>query len=200
MDMKVNLIRNITIASLITMPSLFSASSFAQVQNNDTFERTISPAGCRDSLVLANAPSPFVSICDEPQTAAIVVDLERNLLYKYNKLGEAEDVYLIASGAKSTPTHKGVRIVSHVERFPYRGAPRHTKRRRNPRAYGPNVIILNKLNPNDGTQSSIGEFIHGNNDSTSIGKYISNGCMRMDNDVIKQLSSKVKSGDIVVIK
>ena len=46
----------------------------------------------------------------------------------------------------------------------------------------------------------IGEFIHGNNDSTSIGKKVSMGCIRMDNNVIKYLSGVVKRGDFVVIK
>ena len=45
-----------------------------------------------------------------------------------------------------------------------------------------------------------GQFIHGNNDVTSIGKRASKGCIRMDNEVIKYLASIVKRGDFVIIK
>ena len=70
---------------------------------------------------------------------------------------------------------------------------------KNPGAYGPRAIILNKLNPETGEQSYYGEFIHGNKDASSIGKYVSQGCIRMDNEVIKQLSKQVKRGDIVLV-
>ena len=168
----------------------------------DTFERTtiIVPEGTSDKAVLKNAPNPDIKINGENKKAVIVVVLEKNILYKYDNEGRAESAYMIASGKPSTPTDKGVRIVTHIENYPYRTAPRHTKRRRNPRAYGPNVICVNKINPQSGEQSQTGEFIHGNNDSSSLGKYASNGCMRMDNEVIKKLSKEVKRGDIIIIK
>ncbi len=48
--------------------------------------------------------------------------------------------------------------------------------------------------------SQTGQFIHGNNDISSLGKYASLGCIRMDNEVIKKLAKEVKRGDIVVIR
>lgn len=78
-------------------------------------------------------------------------------------------------------------------------APRRSKRRRHPSAYGPKIICLDILDTKTGEKSHIGEFIHGNNDSTSIGKYASKGCMRMDNIVIKELAQNAKNGDIVLI-
>ncbi len=47
---------------------------------------------------------------------------------------------------------------------------------------------------------SNGEFIHGNNNPASIGTYASHGCIRMDNDVIVQLSKEVKPGSYVLIQ
>lgn len=41
--------------------------------------------------------------------------------------------------------------------------------------------------------------IHGNNNESSIGKYVSGGCIRMHNKEIIQLFSKVKTGTTVVI-
>lgn len=198
--MRINSIRTIAISTITALSPLVTIPVFSQAPKADVFEYAVPPSGTNDSTVLAGAPSPAVKVCGEEKTAAIVVDLKNNILYKYDKFGNAENAYLIASGAKETPTHKGVRIVSHVETYPYRGAPPRSKRRRSPRAFGPKAIILNKLDVKTGEQSSTGEFIHGNNDANSIGKYASHGCMRMDNEVIQQLAKEVKRGDIVVIK
>jgi lipoprotein-anchoring transpeptidase ErfK/SrfK len=90
-------------------------------------------------------------------------------------------------------------MVTHVETYPYRTAPAHTKRRKHPKDYGPKIIMLNKLDPETGELSDIGEFIHGNRNSSTLGQYVSHGCMRMDNDVIKELAANAKRGDIVLI-
>lgn len=190
------------VCTLMTAPAVF-ANTLSRVPQNDTFIKTetiITPKGTSDKSVLTNAPEPYVTIAGEKKTAKFVVDISKNVLYKYNTEGKAEIAYLIASGKKNTPTDKGIRIVTHTETYPYRTAPRHTKRRRNPRAYGPKVICLNKIDTITGEQSQTGEFIHGTNQPNSIGKYISLGCMRMDNDVIKKLADEVKRGDIVIIK
>ena len=91
-------------------------------------------------------------------------------------------------------------MVTHVETYPYRSAPMATKRRRNPNDYGPRIICLETVNPKTGAKGSTGEFIHGNKNPNSLGKYASLGCIRMDNEVIKELAKQVKRGDIVVIK
>ena len=170
-------------------------------EKQDVFERTITvpPEGTSNDSVLLFAPDPEVYITGDLKTAKIVVDLSKNILYKYNDNGKAEKAYLVASGKKNTPTDAGVRIVSHVEKYPYKTAPASTKRRRQPWNYGPNAIILNKLDTETGEQSQTGEFIHGNNNPASIGKYASLGCIRMDNEVIKELSKQVKRGDVVII-
>ena len=175
--------------------------AFAQTEEIDDFiVVTAPPEGTSEKDVLAGAPNPNVKIQGQMKTAKFVVDLSKNVLYKYNIQGKPEMAYMIASGKPSTPTSKGVRVVTHTETYPYRTAPAHTKRRRNPSAYGPKIILLNKLDPNTGEKSDIGEFIHGNNNFDSLGRYVSHGCMRMDNEVIKQLAAEAKRGDIVIIK
>lgn len=208
--MKILPIRNIkntarilfTTGALIATP--MAVVSQAQNKNElqtDVFvsQNVVPPQGTTSGFVLANAPNPFIKIKDEEKIAKIVVDLSRNILYKYDNDGKPEKAYLIASGKAKTPTDTGVRIVSHVEKYPYKSAPRMTKRRRNPNDYGPRILILLKLDPKTGEKTPTGEFIHGNNNSSSIGKYASKGCMRMDNEVIKELATQVQRGDIVVI-
>lgn len=159
----------------------------------------VPPEGTTNPLVLKGAPSPVVFVEGIKKTAAIVVDVSKNILYKFNDFGKAEVAYRVASGKASTPTLTGVRIVSHIETFPYKNAPQGSKRRRNPNDYGPKIIVLNKLDPKTGEQSYFGQFIHGNRNAASIGKYASKGCMRMDNDVIRLLSTQVERGDLVLI-
>ena len=197
-----NIGKTFALASFLTIASLQSVSGnlFQQKQKSDIFVRSIPPKGTNEKQILAKAPNPAVKVKNENKTAKFVIDISQNVLYKYNNNGNAEMAYLIASGRPSMKTQKGVRVVSHVERFPYRGAPRRSKRRRQPRAFGPFVIVVNKLDTKTGEQSSTGQFIHGTNVPSSIGKYASHGCMRMDNEVIKVLAKEVKPGDIVLIK
>ena len=160
----------------------------------------VPPEGSDAYKFLKFAPKPDIVYMGEQRKARFVVTLSDNRLYHYDDFGEPIKVYSVASGRPSSPTSTGVRMVSHVESYPYLTAPRSTKRRRSPKSYGPKIIILDKIDLETGEKSMIGEFIHGNNDSTSIGKKVSMGCIRMDNKVIKYLSGVVKRGDFVVIK
>lgn len=157
---------------------------------------------CQNELL--NAPSPMVTIAGKKQNVGIVVDLAENKLYRYDQEGKVKDGYHVASGKLNKQgksiTGTGLRRVHHIENYPYKCAPG-TKRSRNPKAYGPNILYLTVINPKTGAeQGSNGEFIHGNNDTSSIGKYASHGCIRMDNDVIKQFAKEVEKGTLVLIK
>lgn len=191
------------VSALVALPIVCTPNSARAQIKNDEFVKTeqrIPASGTSEKSILISAPSPKIEIVGEVKNAKFVVDLKTNVLYKYDETGNPEFAYRIASGKRSTPTDKGVRIVTHTETYPYRTAPSHTKRRRNPRAYGPKIILLNKLDPKTGEQASTGEFIHGTNIPSSIGKYVSLGCMRMDNEVIKQLALEIKKNDIVIIE
>lgn len=189
-----------TTIALSALP-LLKPPVYAQTRDKaDSFEYSVPPKGTSNDEILKNAPDSEIIINGEKKNAAIVVDLNTNTLYKYNRDGKAEKAYLIASGKPRTPTDKGVRIVTHIESYPYTKAPAGTRRRRKPNDYGPKIICLNKIDPETGNQSPTGEFIHGTNNPASIGKYVSLGCMRMDNEVIIELAKEVKRGDIVIIK
>ena len=179
-----------------------SGVNLDRTPDRDEFHSTINvpPSGTSSDTILFDAPNPTVWIKRKPVNATIVVSLSNNILYKYNDEGKAVAAYLIASGKPSTPTVEGLSVVSHVETYPYKSAPASTKRRRNPGDYGPKIIILDKLDPKTGHKSMTGQFIHGNNDQSSIGHYASQGCIRMDNNVIKALAKQVKRGDIVLIQ
>ena len=189
------------ICTALSIPLAARSVTTIMPARQDTFTKTqVSAKGTEDKSVLFGAPSAKLNIMGEEKFAKIVVDTETNVLYKYDEKGNAQIAYLVASGKKNTPTDKGVRIVTHTESYPYASAPEKTRRRNHPKDYGPRIICLNKLNTETGEQSPIGEFIHGNNNPSSIGKYVSLGCIRMDNEVIKELANEIKKGDIVIIK
>lgn len=199
-----NNIVGMLVGSAILLPAINTRSNTLNLQQKmDTFEKSIdkvTPQGSTEKSILLFAPSPNIEIQGDMKKARIVVDLSKNILYKYNDNGEAEVAYLVASGKKNSPTDVGVRMVTHVETYPYKSAPAATKRRRNPNDYGPRIICLETVNPKTGAKGSTGEFIHGNKNPNSLGKYASLGCIRMDNEVIKKLAKQVKRGDIVIIK
>jgi lipoprotein-anchoring transpeptidase ErfK/SrfK len=204
----INITKILVLNSMLYTASLKAASSLPIYQyelQRDIFEYSITPQGVKDTSILKLAPKPDIVINGEKKKAGIIVDISTNILYRYDKNGNPINAYLIASGKKSTPTDKGVRIVTHKETFPYRGAPRRSKRRRAPRDYGPMIICLNKIDPKTGEQSSTGEFIHGCRSyektfESTPDRYVSHGCMRMDNEVIKALAPTVEKGEIVIIK
>ncbi len=160
----------------------------------------VKPSGSFEEHILNNAPSPILKFKGVKKTAKFVVDITNNILYHYNQLGEAIGAYSVATGKSSSPTHTGYRVVTHVETYPYTTAPKTTKRRNDPKSYGPKIICLETIDLETGEKGVTGEFIHGNNNPASLGKKASHGCVRMDNEVIKYLSSLVKRGDFVIIK
>ena len=153
---------------------------------------------------LVNAPNPLININGKNINAGIVVDVHSNKLYRYTPDGEIIDGYHVATGilgknGKSI-TDTGIRQVDHIETYPYKSAVG-TKRKRNPKAYGPNVLYLTIVNPKTGEiLGSNGEFIHGNNNPASIGTHASHGCIRMDNDIIKKFAQEISPGTYVLIK
>ena len=159
---------------------------YTQVNDNTAVEVLPTIRGTNDSVILSKAPSPMLTVQGEKKTATIVVDISKNILYHYDVNGKPTMAYLVASG--------------NVETYPYKSAPAHTKRRRSPGSFGPRAIILDKLDTLNNERISSGQFIHGNNDVLSLGKYRSGGCIRMDNEVIKELAKKVKRGDLVIFK
>lgn len=185
----------------LTLAMSSGAQNIIKEQKVDTFERTITvpPKGTTSTYILLNAPSPNVTIAGEDMKATLVVDVSKNVLYKYNEYGFATEAYSVATGKKSTPTDTGIRVIKNIESYPYRSASKNTKRYKNPRDYGPKALILEVVDPKTGNQSPTGEFIHGNNNFSSLGKYASKGCIRMDNEVIKEIADYVNKGDIVLI-
>ncbi|WP_234122004.1 L,D-transpeptidase [Clostridium hydrogenum] len=86
--------------------------------------------------------------------------------------------YTVATGKPSTPTPKGTFKI--INRAINPGGP-----------FGARWLGLNAPNGDYG--------IHGTNNPSSIGKSVSNGCIRMFNDQVIELSNLVPIGTVVTI-
>jgi len=180
-------IAGVTVATANNHTQCFSSSQ----------RSTISPKGSNITDTL-RAPNSNINIAGNNVTASIVVDTDKNILYLYNKFGVPQKAYLVASGKDSSPTTNGIRKIIKIEKYPYKSAPKVTKRYNHPRAYGPFVLVLCPIDTtNDQTLVNDGQFIHGTNDSLSLGHHASLGCIRMDNEAIKDIANYVEQGQYV---
>lgn len=142
-----------------------------------------------------------VKIAGERKRATIVVDTDKNKLYHFAEDGSIIKEYDVATGKKTTPTDKGIRMVTWVENYPYRSAPAISKRRKAPWDYGPKIIVIGVVDEKTGEVTHFnGEFIHGTNKPQSIGTHASKGCVRMYNEDVKELAAQMEKGMYVVIK
>lgn len=110
-------------------------------------------------------------------TYSIVISLANHTLTLF-KNGTVHKVYPIAVGKASTPTPKGTFKIVNRELHP--GGP-----------FGVRWLGLNAPNGNYG--------IHGTNNPSSIGKNVSDGCIRMYNKDVLELSNLVPIGTTVKI-
>ena len=162
----------------------------------DTFELS-STGRTTDSILLRNAPSPEIKIKGEKKVATLVVDIKNNLLYRYNQIGQAIEAFKMACGKPQTPTPTGISVITRIQEYPYLTSPAWTKRRKNPKDYGPKLVELFVVNPQTGEKYDNGVYIHGTRNPNAIGKKWTHGCVRVHNKDILYLAPLVKPGQYV---
>lgn len=163
---------------------------------SDTFELT-SSGRLTDSLLLRNAPSAEITIKGEKKLATLVVDIKNNLLYRYNQAGQAIEAFKMACGKSTTPTPTGISVITKIHDYPYLTCAPGTKRRKSPKDYGPKLLELFVVNPQNGTTFDNGVYIHGTRKPEAIGKKWTHGCVRVHNKDILYLAPLVKPGQYV---
>jgi len=122
----------------------------------------------------------------------IIINTKSNKLSYYNK-GKLVKTFSVATGKSSTPTPTGkFKILNKVKNRPWYkenipgGDPRNPLGKR-----------WMGLSVGDSPGNSYG--IHGNNKESSIGKSVSNGCIRMHNSEIAWLFEQIQTGTTVII-
>lgn len=190
------------VKSLVIATPLLLTTPVLKAQENNTRDcfvktRTTSIIETPDSML----ESKPIKVADDYIYPAVVIDLSEGKLYHYDLEGYLIDSYNVATGKKSTPTKTGLRRITHIENYPYKSAPRITKRYKNPDDYGPHVICLETINMKTGeSMGTDGQFIHGTNQPNSIGKKASKGCVRLRNEDVKKLIENVYNEQYVLIR
>ncbi|MGM1050038.1 MAG: L,D-transpeptidase [Bacillota bacterium] len=125
----------------------------------------------------------------------IVIDKSSNKMIYYEK-GKAIKTFSVATGKKPSYTPEGLfKIHEKTKNRPYYKERIKGGDPKNPlgdRWLGINVKINGR--------TSYAYAIHGNNNPSSIGKYISEGCIRMHNKEVRWLFDKVKMNTPVLIQ
>lgn len=122
----------------------------------------------------------------------IVINTKTNKMGYYKK-GKMVKQFSIATGKSSSPTPTGkTKIVNKIKNRPYYSGGIPGGSPRNP--LGDRWLGLH-LKGTYGTTYAI----HGNNNSSSIGKNISGGCIRMHNKDVRWLYDQVPKGTTVII-
>lgn len=126
----------------------------------------------------------------------IVIDKSSNKLYYYEE-GKLIKSFAVATGKKPSYTPEGLFFIREkVKNRPY--YKEHIKGGDPNNPLGDRWLGL-EVQLKDGT-TSYAYGIHGTNNESSIGKHVSNGCIRMHNESIHWLYDKIKVKTKVLIR
>ncbi|MFE4706307.1 L,D-transpeptidase family protein [Peribacillus simplex] len=143
-------------------------------------------------LIFAFSFVGFSNTSDAAARQLIIINKANNQLayYENDKLVR---VFSVATGKKASYTPEGkFKVVTKIVNRPYYKGNIRGGDPKNP--LGKRWLGINARNTPGNTYA-----IHGNNDPTTIGKYISAGCIRMYNNDVQWLYDSVKMNTVVLI-
>lgn len=143
----------------------------------------------------AYLPAPQV----KGKPVRVAVDTSEHRLFLYDKQGQLEKIYPIATGAPGTETDPMIKIVSGFLKDPTSVA-RQLWPESGGKAFGTRLVDLSQYDPETGKITRHGEEIHGTFARKSIGTDASHGCMRLYNEDIEDLFGRLKMGEVVVVQ
>lgn len=129
----------------------------------------------------------------------VAVDTSEHRLFLYDKQGQLERIYPIASGAAGTETDPMLKIVSGFLKDPSSVA-RQLWPESGGKAFGTRLVDLSRLDPETGKVTRDGEELHGTFSRRSIGTDASHGCMRLYNEDIEDLFGRLRKGELVMVQ
>ena len=165
----------------------------------------VAPQATEDQPVDESEPTQFPArlqrqIVDYPtREAADTIIIDTPNTYLYYVLGNGKAIrYGIGVGRQGF-TWSGVKSIVRKTEWPDWYPPAVMIKRQ---PYLPRMVAGGPGNPLGARAMYIGDTeyrIHGTNDPTSIGKYVSSGCIRLTNDNVIDLYNRVKLGAKVIV-
>jgi lipoprotein-anchoring transpeptidase ErfK/SrfK len=143
-----------------------------------------------------NQSKPTLSMVNSNQPLSngqlLIINTKINKLSYYNK-GKLVKTFSVATGKSSTPTPTGkFKILNRIVNRPW-------YKENIPGGSPNNPLGKRWMGLSVGASPGNSYGIHGNNNESSIGKSVSNGCIRMHNSEIQWLFDQVKVGTTVII-
>ncbi|MGE7906502.1 L,D-transpeptidase family protein [Peribacillus sp. NPDC094092] len=143
-------------------------------------------------LIFAFSFVGFSNTSDAAARQLIIINKANNQLAYYEN-DNLVRVFSVATGKKASYTPEGkFKVVTKIVNRPYYKGNIRGGDPKNP--LGKRWLGINARNTPGNTYA-----IHGNNDPSTIGKYISAGCIRMYNNDVQWLYDRVKMNTVVLI-
>src|SRR5580704_15294969 len=195
-------------AALTLSPFLFSSQASAQALSyastlpsgfpSDNAMQPDQPALTdEDSVLPARLQRTEVALDTREAAGTVIIDTGNTVLYYV--LGGGRAIRYGVGVGREGFTWAGVQTISHKAEWPDWHPPAEMIARQ---PYLPRFMAGGPGNPLGARAMYLGasEYrIHGTNDPTTIGKFVSSGCIRLTNDDVADLFSRVDVGTRVVV-
>jgi lipoprotein-anchoring transpeptidase ErfK/SrfK len=187
-------------AALVVAPTVFAGAARAQLLGYAPTQRAAFPTDevMKDESVLPERLRRAVVALDTREPAGtIIIDTGNATLYYV--LGQGRAMRYGVGVGRDGFTWSGVQTISRKAEWPDWYPPAEMIRRQ---PYLPRFIAGGPGNPLGARAMYLGSSqyrIHGTNDPTTIGKFVSSGCIRMTNEDVTDLFRRVDVGTRVVV-
>jgi lipoprotein-anchoring transpeptidase ErfK/SrfK len=193
------------ISALLLAPSVFSSAASAQalgyasIQPNGfpSDEVMVEPALPNEGVVPERLRRAVVAFNTTEAPGTIVIDTGNTALYYV--LGQGRAIRYGVGVGREGFTWSGVQTISRKAEWPDWHPPAEMIARQ---PYLPRFMAGGPGNPLGARAMYLGSSayrIHGTNDPTTIGKFVSSGCIRLTNEDVSDLFSRVDVGTKVVV-
>ena len=190
------------LAALLMAPAFFATSASAQTLGYAPLQQNFpSDYVPQDEEIAAPLPERLrratVAFDTREAPGTIVIDTGNTALYYV--LGQGRAIRYAVGVGREGFTWSGVQNISRKAEWPDWYPPAEMVARQ---PYLPRFMAGGPGNPLGARAIYLGTSqyrIHGTNDPSTIGKFVSSGCIRMTNEDVIDLYNRVKVGTIVVV-
>ena len=189
------------VSALLLAPSVFSSAASAQVLGYASTQPNAFPAdevmGEPEGVVPERLRRAVVAFNTTEAAGTIVIDTGNTALYYV--LGQGRAIRYGVGVGREGFTWSGVQTISRKAEWPDWHPPAEMIARQ---PYLPRFMAGGPGNPLGARAMYLGTSqyrIHGTNDPTTIGKFVSSGCIRLTNEDVSDLFSRVDVGTRVVV-
>jgi lipoprotein-anchoring transpeptidase ErfK/SrfK len=193
-------------ATLMLAPAMFSTAASAQVFGyapapQSTFpsdtDNVLVPDEANGDVLPARLRRTIVALDSREAPGTVIIDTGNTALYYV--LGQGRAIRYGVGVGREGFTWSGVQTISRKAEWPDWHPPAEMIARQ---PYLPRFMAGGPGNPLGARAMYLGSSeyrIHGTNDPTTIGKFVSSGCIRLTNDDVADLFSRVDVGTRVVV-